>query len=382
MNINNIKVNEEYEKLVPPLSKEDYTNLKESIIKDGVLYPVIINQEKVLLDGHHRLKICKENNIQTIETIFKTFPNQLDEKEFVISSNLNRRHLTTAQKADMGLEILDIEREKAKQRQGERTDLKPSNIVQNSVQSEVINNKEDNGKAVKIAARKAGVSHDTLQRANKIKKASKKDPQINKRWEQAKQGKTSINSVYRDVKRKEKKEEIKTIPKKELEGKFNVFYVDPPWEYSTNASLGRGTADEHYPTMSIEKLQEMEIKPHTLNDAVLFLWTTNTHIQDAFKVMESWGFTYKTNMVWVKDRIGTGLYFRGKHEILLVGIKGSFQPFTTKLPESVLLAPREQHSKKPIIIYDIIEQMYPGQKYVELFARNKRDGWTSWGNEL
>lgn len=381
MNINKIEVKDEYKNLVPPLSKEDYNNLKESIKKDGVLYPVIINNEFVLLDGHHRLQICLDEGINNIETIFKTFENPLDEKEFVISSNLNRRHLTTAQKADMGLEILGIEEEKAKQRQIATLPGKGHqgfNVVQNSVPHK----EEETGKAVKIAAKKAGISHDTLQRAKKIKEAAKEDPQINKRWEESKQGKTSINSVYRDVQRKAKKEEIKTIPQKELEGKFNVFYVDPPWKYPNESSSLRGMAATHYPTMDIEELKKIPVSNLTLDNSVLFLWTTTSMLRNAFEVIDAWGFKFTTSMVWVKDKIGTGFYVRSKHEIILIATKGSMLPMTTNIPASVVEYPRTKHSTKPPIFYDIIEEMYPGQKYVELFARENREGWESWGNEV
>jgi len=87
--------------------------------------------------------------------------------------------------------------------------------------------------------------------------------------------------------------------------------------------------------------------------------------------------------VWIKDKIGTGYYFRGKHELILVAVKGNpLIPEESDRPESVLIAPRTTHSKKPDKIYSIIERMYPNSKYLELFARNTRKGWKSWGNEI
>jgi N6-adenosine-specific RNA methylase IME4 len=127
------------------------------------------------------------------------------------------------------------------------------------------------------------------------------------------------------------------------------------------------------------------LKSPTADDAVLFLWATNPTLLDALKVMECWGFTYRTNMVWVKDKIGTGFYFRAQHELLLLGIKGKMPaPLEENRPPSVIHAPVREHSRKPDEVYEIIEKMYPNRKYLELFARpeEKRKGWTYWGLEV
>lgn len=122
-------------------------------------------------------------------------------------------------------------------------------------------------------------------------------------------------------------------------------------------------------------------------NAVLFLWVTNPFLQEAFKVISAWDFEYRTNMAWVKQNLirpGVGFYVRGRHELLFICTKGTFVPDQTgKEPiGSVIEANVGEHSQKPDIIYKIIESMYPEGKYLELFARKTREGWTSWGNEL
>ena len=162
------------------------------------------------------------------------------------------------------------------------------------------------------------------------------------------------------------------------EGKFDVISADPPWRYDLSL---RGSPDEHYETLTTKDINKLEIPANI--DAVLFLWATNPKLKDALEVMAAWGFTYKTNMVWVKDRIGTGYYVRGQHELLLIGTKGKVGvPEEANRVSSVFNATRNEHSQKPEIVYDIIEKMYPNRKYLELFARNKREGWCSWGNEI
>jgi ParB/RepB/Spo0J family partition protein len=163
-------------------------------------------------------------------------------------------------------------------------------------------------------------------------------------------------------------------------GIFDVIYADPPWDYDVN--FLRSSPDQHYGTLTTEEIAAMKI-PASQN-AVLFLWTTNPFLEKALRIMERWGFTYKTNMVWVKPSIGLGFYFRGQHELLLVGVKGDVHPpEESKRFSSVLQAETREHSAKPERVYEIIEAMYPTAKArAELFARKKRVGWTSWGDEI
>lgn len=160
---------------------------------------------------------------------------------------------------------------------------------------------------------------------------------------------------------------------------FNVIYADPPWTY--NVKHLRGSPENHYPTMTIEEIAAIPVPSD--ENALLFLWTTNPMLEDALKVMAAWGFKYKTNMVWVKNRMGVGFYFRGQHELLLLGVKGNVHaPQQTNRFSSVLESRVRNHSQKPREAYEIIEKMYPEAKFLELFARERRERWESWGNEL
>jgi N6-adenosine-specific RNA methylase IME4 len=132
--------------------------------------------------------------------------------------------------------------------------------------------------------------------------------------------------------------------------------------------------------MALEDICALEVP--AADDAVLFLWATAPKLMEAGSVMTAWGFDYRTCMTWVKDRIGMGYWARGRHELLMIGRRGDFPHRPPKArPDSVIEAPRAAHSRKPEVVYDLIERMFPDLPRVELFARSRREGWDAWGNE-
>lgn len=154
-----------------------------------------------------------------------------------------------------------------------------------------------------------------------------------------------------------------------------------------------GDASKHYKTMSIDEICELPIKEITEENAVLFLWTTVPFLEKSFKVVNAWGFKYKTIFVWDKIKHNFGWYSSVRHEILIVATKGSFTPENPKLFDSVIEniedveitahIEREKHSQKPDWFRtNLIEVLYPSSKKIELFARQKVDGWDCWGNEV
>jgi N6-adenosine-specific RNA methylase IME4 len=133
--------------------------------------------------------------------------------------------------------------------------------------------------------------------------------------------------------------------------------------------------------MDLEEIKAMDLPAD--DNCVLFLWVTAPFLADAMHVLKAWGFTYKTGAVWDKERLGMGYWFRIQHEHLLIAVRGDVKtPYPENRVSSVIRAPRGEHSKKPECVYDMIEKMFPGERYLELFARTTRDGWSSWGNEV
>lgn len=173
-----------------------------------------------------------------------------------------------------------------------------------------------------------------------------------------------------------------------IDGKYRVFYADPPWQYSDSGVItdndAYGRAKRHYPTMSLDEIKEMgeQVKEAAEDDAVLFLWVTSPMLEDAFDVVKAWGFKYKTSFVWDKVRHNFGHYNSVRHELLLVCTRGSCTPDELKLFDSVQSIERSsKHSEKPGEFRQIIDALYTWGNRIELFARAEVDGWETWGNE-
>jgi N6-adenosine-specific RNA methylase IME4 len=166
--------------------------------------------------------------------------------------------------------------------------------------------------------------------------------------------------------------------------RYGVIYADPEWRFdvwSRETGLDRA-ADNHYPTSALDEILARDVSALAAPDCVLFLWATSPMLPQALAVMSAWGFTYKSQVIWAKDRIGTGYWFRNKHELLLVGTKGAIPaPAMGMQASSLIEAPAGRHSEKPACFHDLIERYFPSLPKIELNARRPRRGWDLWGNE-
>lgn len=170
----------------------------------------------------------------------------------------------------------------------------------------------------------------------------------------------------------------------QLDGMYRVLYADCPWIYGDRQPSGVG-AQQHYPGMTVEELCKLPVAAHALPDSVLFMWATSPLLPQAFPVAEAWGFEYKTSIVWDKVKGIFGHYVRVHHEFLLIFTRGSCTPDApTPQPDSVQVVRREddmQHSEKPEDFRRLIMKLYTQGPYLELFARKRVDGWTTFGND-
>jgi N6-adenosine-specific RNA methylase IME4 len=166
--------------------------------------------------------------------------------------------------------------------------------------------------------------------------------------------------------------------------RYGVILADPPWRfepYSRVTGMDRA-AENHYPTSALEDIKALDVRSIAAPDCVLFLWATAPMLPQAIEVMAAWGFVYKTCAVWAKDRIGTGYWFRNKHEILLLGTRGHVPaPAPGTQWPSLIEAPVGRHSEKPAVFLKMIEAYFPTLPRIELHARHARVGWDRWGAE-
>ena len=162
--------------------------------------------------------------------------------------------------------------------------------------------------------------------------------------------------------------------------KFPTIYADPPWPYENEAS--RAAAVNHYPTMSIDDICAEPVHRLAEDNAHLHLWTTNAFLREAFDVIDAWGFRFKSCLVWIKDEIGMGNYWRVSHEFLLLGVRGQLT-FRDRTVRSWIQAHRTSHSRKPGIVRALVESVSPGP-YLELYGREElpNSAWTVYGNQV
>ena len=204
--------------------------------------------------------------------------------------------------------------------------------------------------------------------------------------------KPSSYSIYNeDVKKRTKQitvsEDIlyQKLPNK----KFDIIYADPPWDYNGKLQYDKtdlyvSTAGFKYPTMKTEKMKDIPIQKIVNDDCLLFMWTTNPHLQQAIELGKAWGFEYRTvAFVWDKMNHNPGKYTLSNCELCLLFKHGRIPtPRGARNVKQLIKVPRKGHSIKPLEVMLGIEKMFPHHKRIELFAREKYKGWSSWGLDL
>lgn len=384
--------------LVPEMTQQEYERHKADIQANGQLLPISVYQN-MIIDGRHRFRAC--NDLGLIPR-FEEWTGK-DAKQYVISMNVSRRQLSDNQRALAAASMVATSSRGRNQHTNKHTaTAAPSQ---------------------KEAAELFDISPDSIQRAKKvladadpaiIEMVRKDELAISLAAQVAKFPKKDQLKALRSTKVKARavadedkakksaevrKKRIKTIqsrvannkPLSTAGGPFSLIYADPPWRYeATGQSGSRLRIENHYPTMEVEDICALPVASICDDDAMLFMWVPSSLLEDGLQVLKAWGFKYVTQAVWFKNGGGNvdyqGGVFYQSHESILVGRRGNGLP--APKPEnkvsSVIVAPREEHSKKPEKVYDVLETMYPEFKdnFCELFARNTREGWLSWGNEV
>lgn len=356
----------EFGKLLPKMTPEEFDELKKDIKSNGLSFPIYIYENKIL-DGWHRYCACIELNITPkYETYTGDSPIQ-----FVFSST-TRRNLSSTQKACLAVESLHIFEAEAKKRMSSKS------FKSSSEKYIQLENSGSKGKATVEASNVFGVNPTYISKVKKIKNT---DPE---KYNRMKSGESDIQDIVREIKieKHQKKVEIaKNYPvENQNEGPYSLILADPPWRYDFTETDSR-RIENQYPTATVEEI--ISHRPDATKDSILFLWATAPKLQEALKVMEGWGFEYKSHAIWNKETIGMGYWWRGSHELLLVGTRGNVEctPESERV-SSIYSEKKTKHSKKPECVYQWIEKAFPLHNKLEMYSRVPRSGWAVWGNEV
>lgn len=168
---------------------------------------------------------------------------------------------------------------------------------------------------------------------------------------------------------------------------YNLLAIDPPWSFSTySAKGGNKNAERHYKTLSLEQIAAFPVIDLAMPDALMLCWGTAPMLPAQIKIMEGWGFEYRSQAIWRKTTrngrvaFSTGYIVRGSHEIVLIGARGN--PKTARNVRSIFDGLVREHSRKPEQFYQWAERLMPKARRVELFSRTNRPGWDAWGDEV
>ena len=379
-----MKILQELESLIPPLSNEEFKQLERNILEEGIREP-LITWNGILIDGHNRYRIAQEHDMN-YETLEKEFENLNDVKIWMVNNQLGRRNLQDFVKGELHDELDKLNKIKGVEIYKEKSVFKGN---QYSAPLSIIDN-EPKHNTQKIVAEKLGWSTGKKAMFDIVKTKAPEEVK-----EKLRTGEVSINQAYKEIKKEEKKVERVELIQKQIEdieegllpdliGLFDVVSVDPPWPYEGESknitsfdSIGRRVANP-YPEMSIEQIKNIELP--LMDNAVVLLWTTHKFLPDAFEILKEWKLDYKATLVWNKEKIGMGAWFRMQCEFCLVGIKG--KPYWENTTyRDIIVEPRREHSRKPDCFFEMIEKITMGNR-LEYFSREKREGWKVFGNDI
>ena len=366
-----LRIDPEFRALIAPLQPDEYKQLEANLVTNGCR-DALVMWRGTLIDGNHRLEICDRVGIE-YRTIEMALPSREHVLLWIEQNQLGRRNLTDDQRAAIGLSIsrrqAALQRaaqlQKAREQRG-----KPK--YEPSVEATMTTTE----RARAAVARQARVSERKLRSVAAIER---KDPDL---FAKIRAGTMTIANAKFELQRANRLKiaaQINQQAPEFPEGPFRVLSVDPPWRYDIRQEDATHRARTPYPDMSVPEIQALPIPKLAHSDAILWLWTTNSFIEEACSIVRAWGLEKKTILTWVKDRMGTGAWLRGQTEHCIMAVRGNAVVTLTN-QTTALLAPMRQHSRKPAEFYTVVEALCPGNK-CELFARQQRVGWTSWGTE-
>lgn len=172
---------------------------------------------------------------------------------------------------------------------------------------------------------------------------------------------------------------------RDIGGPFDIILADPPWRFASNSKDKPGkNAMGHYDCLPLPEIQALPVSEIAAKDSLLLLWVTVPFLENGLDTAKAWGFKYVSEIVWTKDRIGTGFWARNRHEVVLICKRGKFPcPRPAPFADSVIHGQQRQHSRKPDRLHEMVAEVsdWADLAKLEMFARESRPGWTTWGDQ-
>jgi N6-adenosine-specific RNA methylase IME4 len=433
--VTDIRIDPEFQALIPPMRPEERAQLEANLVADGVREPLVVwyappgdhkcygdsaadcdlspgdcgtvwhcrscdhhpaERVGVLLDGHNRYEIATRLGLP-----FDVIERELETRDeavlWIVNNQFGRRNLLDAARIQLGMRIEPILAEQAKARQAEGQQRGGEIGGRGRVSDSFVPTLEQSyrdvnaTKTATLAAEAAGMKRSNYHKGKTVLLTAPAAI-----VEAYRAGELSTNQAYQQV-RREQKEAVREARRDENRAKvatvaaptvlargtqFATIVIDPPWDWSDEGDQDQfGRARPDYGTMTIEQLERLPVATLADDDCHLYLWITNRSLPKGFRLLEAWGFRYVTALTWVKPSFGMGNYFRGQTEHVLFAVRGS-QPLKRRDASTVLHAPRgpNGHSSKPAEFAALVESCSPGP-YLEMFSRTARPDWTAWGED-
>jgi N6-adenosine-specific RNA methylase IME4 len=338
---------------LPALDPDELRALKEDVAENGVLTPLLVVTDGAqydVVDGHHRLQVAEALGLESVPVHVLEGLDEDAQLERGLLANTARRNLSREQKRQVVSQVL--------QRSPAWSDRR--------------------------IARLAGVSHPTvaavrthLEETGALESFTIRQAAGGRTYPARRNGGFPIEDPHDVPSLESTKSQLHDLIR---EGRrYGTILCDPPWQYTKQS--WRAGAGKHYPSLTLDEIKSLPVRELASEAAHLHLWTTNAFLLESHRVLEHWGFEFKGSFVWCKPDLGVGNFYRTGHEFLLLGVRGG-APFRDRGQRSWEEWPRPaRHSEKPAEAVEMIEKLSPGPR-IELFSRQERQGWTTWGSDF
>lgn len=378
--------------IFPLIEGAEFDDLVADIGTHGVREPIWLYDGQII-DGRNRYRASA---VAGADCPMREYFGD-DPAAFVVSLNLKRRHMNESQRAMVAAKLASMPDG------GDRREQHSANLHSASQAASMLNVSERTVKTAKQVQEKGAPELQRAVEQGKVSVSAAADVASKPHEEQREivaRGEKEILQAAKAIRAEkvEQKRSVKIAETDKLrerneglpvpERRYSVIYADPPWSFDVWSGEGKDrSAENHYPTMTQADIEAMPVAAMAADDCALFLWAVMPQLPEALRVIEAWGFQYKTcAFVWVKqtkdeERFATGMGYwtRANAEICLLATRGS-PPRLNADVHQVVASPRMEHSRKPDEVAVRIMRLVPGP-YIELFARRAREGWDIWGNQ-